>query len=80
MAVFVEHVHLETDQRTTPPPSAIIFYGRRENVFMHIGFVALALVIAVLLVMWALVSIPMQLAAKAFMGGGTSLAVAMAAT
>lgn len=47
---------------------------------MHIGFVALALVIAVLLVMWALVSIPMQLAAKAFMGGGTSLAVAMAAT
>ncbi|MEN3050384.1 MAG: hypothetical protein ABC596_00985 [Candidatus Methanosuratincola petrocarbonis] len=48
--------------------------------FMLIGFVALALVIAALLVMWALVSIPVYLAAKAFTGGRASLAGAMAAT
>lgn len=47
---------------------------------MLAGLFALALIIAALLIMWALVSIPVYLAAKAFTGGRASLAGAMAAT
>jgi hypothetical protein len=47
---------------------------------MLIGFIALAVILAALLIMWAIVSIPVYLAAKAFTGGRASLTGAMAAT
>ncbi|RWX72865.1 MAG: hypothetical protein Metus_0839 [Candidatus Methanosuratincola subterraneus] len=47
---------------------------------MLLGLVALAFIIAALLAMWALVSIPVYLAAKALTGGRASLAGAMVAT
>ncbi len=47
---------------------------------MFLGFFALAIIMAALLIVWVLASIPVYLAAKAFTGGRASLAGAMAAT